>query len=66
MTIYLSNVNGDWWEFDSRQPTYVLDTDSLPQTVLDEIIEEHDGLENDKFEEVIMEYGTKIYLTELI
>lgn len=66
MTIYITNVNGDWWEYDSRDPLYILDTDDLSAVQLSEIIDEHDGLENDKFENVIHEFGKPIYLTELI
>jgi hypothetical protein len=66
MTIYISNVNGDWWEYDSRAPLYILDTDELNAVQLAEIEEEHYGLENDKFEQVIMEFGKTVYLTEVI
>lgn len=66
MTIYLTNINGDWWEYDSRHPLYVLDTDDLSAVQLSEIVDEHGGLENDKFEDVIHEFGKPIYLTELI
>lgn len=64
--IYIANVNGDWWSYDSRDPLYILDTDELSAVEMSEIIDEHEGLENDKFEDVIHEFGKPIYLTELI
>ena len=64
--IYLTNVNGDWWAYDSRDPLYVLDTDMLDAVQLSEIVDEHYGLENDKFEDVIKQFGKPLYLTELI
>lgn len=66
MAIYLANVNGDWWEYNSEHPLYFLDTDLIPQAELDEIQEEHGGLENDKFEDIIMEFGGTISLKGLI
>lgn len=66
MAVYIANVNGDWWEYDSRQPLYILNTEELSQVQIDEINEEHYGFENDKFENVIMDYGTAVYLTEVI
>ena len=66
MMIYLANVNGDWWAYDSRDPLYVLNTDNLNAVQFAEIVDEHGGLENDKFENVIHEFGKPIYLTELI
>jgi hypothetical protein len=64
--IYLANVNGDWWSYDSRDPLYILDTDELNAVQMSEIVDEHDGFEGDKFENVIHEFGKPIYLTELI
>lgn len=64
MAIYLSNVNGDWWEYDSRQPLYILDTDELNAVQMSEIIDEHGGFGEDKFEDVIMEFGKTIYLAD--
>ena len=64
--IYLANVNGDWWEYDSRDPLFVLDTDELNAVQMSEIIDEHSGFCEDKFEQVVMEFGKTVYLTELI
>lgn len=64
--IYIANVNGDWWSYDSRDPLFILDTDELDAVQMSEIIDEYDGLENDKFENVIHEFGRTVYLTEII
>lgn len=66
MTIYISNVNGDWWEFDSRSPLFILDTDQLNQNDIDEIEEEWNGFENDKFEQAIQHYGNAVLIDELV
>jgi len=64
--IYLSNVNGDWWELSSNQILYVLDTDKLSQEQVDEIEEEWGGFENDKFEDVIHWFGDEFILNKLV
>jgi hypothetical protein len=64
--IYIANVNGDWWSYDSRDPLFVLDTEELDAVQFAEIVDEHGGLEGDKFEDVISEFGKTVYLTELI
>jgi hypothetical protein len=67
MAKYVSNVNGDWWEFHNEHPIYVLDTDKLsPETI--ERIEDYTGMdfaeviEQDGFDEIITEFGTEIHL----
>ena len=62
MTIYVSNVNGDWWTFEPGQPLFVLDTAALTEQDMRDILEDHEGFENDKFEDVIIGYGKKVYL----
>lgn len=57
MAVYVTNVNGDWWQFSEGQPLFVLDTDELPEQLLDEIA---DNIGEDKFENVIMEYGRQV------
>lgn len=59
MAIYISNINGDWWQFHEGHPLFVLDTNEVPETVLEEVYE---ALEGDKFEDVIMEYGREMAL----
>lgn len=59
MAIYISNINGDWWQFHEGHPLFVLDTNELPEQVLAEIA---DGIEEDKFENIIMEYGREMAL----
>lgn len=59
MAIYISNINGDWWQFHEGHPLFVLDTNELPEEVLAEI---SDGIEEDKFENIIMEYGREMAL----
>jgi len=64
MTIYVSTGNGDWLELPhSRLILHVLDTDDLVEEELAEIELQWGGLENDKFEDVICEYG---YQKEII
>lgn len=64
MAIYISNVNGDWWEFNPIHPLFVLDTDDLTDEQLAGIIDEYGDLCGDKFEDVIRDYGreTPIYV----
>ncbi len=57
MAVYVTNVNGDWWYCSEGQPLFVLDTDELPEQLLDEIA---DNIGEDKFENVIMEYGRQV------
>jgi hypothetical protein len=57
MSKYITNVNGDWWELHPTHPVWVLDTDDLTAEQFSAIIDEHGGLGNDKFEDVIREYG---------
>lgn len=57
MAIYIANVNGDWWEFTSDQPLYVLDTDLLSHEEEEYV---NESLDSDKFERVIMEYGKRV------
>jgi hypothetical protein len=67
MAIYLANVNGDWWATNAEQPLFVLDTDKLSPEMISRI-EDYTGLdfadvvEQDKFEEIIVEFGTKFFL----
>ena len=62
MAIYISNVNGDWWEHDTTNPIYVLDTDNLTAEQTSVIMEYHGGFCEDKFEDVIMAYGKQVTL----
>lgn len=62
MTRYIANANGDWWEYHVTQPLYLFDTDILTAEQFANIIDEHEGLENDKFEDVIMEHGVPVSL----
>jgi len=62
MTVYIANVNGDWWEHQSNFPLYVLDTKNLTQGEFDAIMEDVGELEGDKFEDVIREYGKQVTL----
>jgi hypothetical protein len=58
MTLYISTGNGDWLEvLDSKLIIHVLDTKDLNDEQLAEIKAEWGGFENDKFEQVIEEYG---------
>jgi hypothetical protein len=58
MTLYISTGNGDWLEvIDSKLIIHVLDTKDLNDEQLAEIKAEWGGFENDKFEQVIEEYG---------
>jgi len=66
MAIYISNVNGDWWEFHSSHPLYILDTDNLNSDQIAEINEEWGGFGNDKFEDVIREFGNEVLLEGII
>ena len=59
MAIYISNINGDWWQFHEGHPLFVLDTNELPEQALAEIA---DDIEGDKFENIIMEYGREMAL----
>lgn len=67
MAIYLANVNGDWWATSAEQPLFVLDTDKLSPEMISRI-EDYTGLDfadvvgQDKFEEIIVEFGTKFFL----
>lgn len=60
MTVYIANVNGDWWQYDPTHPIYVLDTDKLTPSQLNDIMDEYGELEGDKFEYVIQEYGKQV------
>lgn len=62
MTKYISNVNGDWWEYHPEQPIFILDTADLTAEQLSAIIDEHGGFEEDKFEDVITQYGKQATL----
>lgn len=62
MTVYIANVNGDWWQYDPTHPIYVLDTDKLTQGQFDDIMDEVGELEGDKFEDVIQQYGKQVTL----
>ena len=62
MTIYIANVNGDWWQYDPTHPIYVFDTDKLTQGQFDDIMDDVGELEGDKFEDVIREYGQQVTL----
>ena len=64
MTIYISNVNGDWWEYENS-PLFILDTQKLTPEEISEI-EDEGGFEGDKFEYIIQDYGTELSLKELI
>jgi len=60
MTIYISTGQGDWWTYDKDDSFMVLNTDDLNHVQRAEIEEEWGGLENDKFEQVIAEYGYQV------
>lgn len=62
MTIYVANVNGDWWELTPSQPIFVLDTDELTEEQFRDILDEYGELEGDKFEDAIQEYGRETTL----
>jgi len=59
---YVSNENGDWWEFDDEQVIYFLDVDTLTDEQKDDIASEYgDDWEcGDKFERVIQHYGKRV------
>jgi hypothetical protein len=59
MAIYVANVNGDWWEYHSSHPLFVLDTDELSEADLAII---GDEIGEDKFENLIMQYGREVLL----
>ena len=67
MAKYVANVNGDWWQYHNEHPVYVLDTDNLSPDLI-ERIEDYTGmdfaevLEQDGFDEIITEFGTKVQL----
>ena len=63
MTIYIANVNGDWWEFHPEHPLFVLDTDKIDPELWEAIQEDHE-LEGDKWEDAIMDHGVKVYINE--
>lgn len=65
MTIYIANVNGDWWTYDNRDPLYVFDTDTLPVSDLKAILEDYEH-EGDSWADVIQEFGQPISIKELI
>lgn len=60
MTIYITNVNGDWWIHRPETPIYVLDTRKLSKD--DQHVVEQAFLGGDRFEEVIAELGSAVYL----
>jgi hypothetical protein len=62
MTVYVANVNGDWWTYNEGQPLFIMDTANLTESEMREILEDHEGFENDKFEDVIMAYGKQVTL----
>jgi hypothetical protein len=53
---YVANPNGDWWLVEDHVELYVLDLESLSPEYLAEVMAY--GLEEDKFEEAIITYGT--------
>lgn len=60
MTIYVANLNGDWWEHKPEDPLFVLDTDKLSKEDLDQIKSE---IGEDKFEMLIEDYGYEVTLS---
>ena len=62
MTVYIANVNGDWWTYHPEHPLTILDTADLTTEQLRDIFDEHGELEGDKFEDVIREYGKQVTL----
>lgn len=52
---YVSNLNGDWWLVEDYVELYVLDLETLSPEDLAKVSEH--GIEDDKFEDVIQEYG---------
>ena len=52
---YVSNLNGDWWLVEDHVELYVLDLDNLSPEDLAKVSAH--GIEDDKFEDVIHDYG---------
>jgi len=52
---YVANPNGDWWLVEDHVELYVLDLETLSPEDLANITEH--GIEDDKFEDIIQEYG---------
>jgi hypothetical protein len=67
MAVYVANVNGDWWQVHPEHAVFVLDTNNLSPDLI-ERIEDYTGMdfadvvEQDGFEEIITEFGKRIYL----
>lgn len=60
MSLYVANVNGDWWEIEnSVTPLWILDTNSLSEDLGEQVYEE---LGADKFEDFIKEHGKQLIL----
>lgn len=50
-SLYVANENGDWWLLSPGDVIYVMRPDQIPADASDA---------DDKFEDVIMQYGTPI------
>lgn len=60
--VYLANENGDWWEFHPDSVLYVLRASDIPDSETEEL-DIRDGIiynAPDKFEDTIMEFGTRL------
>lgn len=60
MTVYIANINGDWWEHKEGDSLFVLDSSDLPDYI------DPEDIEGDKFENLIIEYGTEFSLRRKI
>jgi hypothetical protein len=57
---YVCNEHGDWWSVEDTVYLYVLDLDTLSPEDL-AVVKDH-GIEDDKFEWMIKEFGTLVEL----
>lgn len=58
MTIYIANMNGDWWEhIPNHDSIWILDTDTLSDEQLQRV---EDDFNSDKFADTITELGSMV------
>lgn len=72
MAVWIANENGDWWRFEGKDVLYILDTDTLPDSVAKEwgYLNE-DGTPNEDNDDwaddsLIWEYGTAYPQSKLL